>query len=69
MTDVLFGLRLLTQQNRQSSQGARQSVAVPVVRTMELVAHKNYIVVLVEDATSVRVLNAIRSRQKWPPGT
>ncbi len=34
--------------------------------TMELVAHENYIVVLVEDANSVTLLNVIGSRQNWP---
>ncbi len=34
--------------------------------TMELVADENYIVVLVEDAHSVTVLNVIGSRQNWP---
>ena len=34
--------------------------------TMELVAHENYIVVLIEDATLVTVLNVINARQQWP---
>lgn len=34
--------------------------------TMELVAHESYIVVLLEDAHSVTVLNVIGSRQNWP---
>ena len=34
--------------------------------TFELVAHKNYIVILEEDAKTVTVLNVVHARQKWP---
>lgn len=34
--------------------------------TKELVAHKNYIVVLEEDATTVTVLNVVHARRQWP---
>ncbi|MBP9907235.1 MAG: type II toxin-antitoxin system RelE/ParE family toxin [Rhodoferax sp.] len=34
--------------------------------TKELVAHKNYIVLLEEDATTVTVLQVVHARQKWP---
>jgi len=34
--------------------------------TFELVAHKNYIVVLEEDATTVTVLLVVHARQRFP---
>jgi plasmid stabilization system protein ParE len=34
--------------------------------TFELVAHPNYIVVLIEDATTVTVLNVVHVRRKYP---
>lgn len=37
-----------------------------VKETFELVAHKNYIVLLEEDATTVTVLQVVHARQQWP---
>ncbi|MDO8336519.1 MAG: type II toxin-antitoxin system RelE/ParE family toxin [Candidatus Saccharibacteria bacterium] len=37
-----------------------------VTGTGELVAHKNYIVILEEDATTVIVLNVVHARKKYP---
>ena len=37
-----------------------------VTGTAELVAHKNYIVILEEDETTVTVLNDIHARKKYP---
>jgi plasmid stabilization system protein ParE len=34
--------------------------------TLELVAHQNYIVILVEDATTITALNVAHARQRWP---
>lgn len=34
--------------------------------TRELVAHENYIVILVEDADTVTALNVVHARQQWP---
>jgi len=34
--------------------------------TKELVAHENYIVILLEDANTVTVLNVVHARQQWP---
>lgn len=34
--------------------------------TLELVAHQNYIVILVEDATTITALNVVHARQRWP---
>lgn len=34
--------------------------------TVELVAHENYIVVLVEDDTTVIALNVVHARMKYP---
>ncbi|MFO1262197.1 MAG: type II toxin-antitoxin system RelE/ParE family toxin [Rhodoferax sp.] len=35
--------------------------------TKELVAHKNYIVILEEDDATVTVLNVVHARRQWPP--
>jgi toxin ParE1/3/4 len=37
-----------------------------VAGTFELVAHKNYIVTLLEDATTVTALNVIHVKRKYP---
>jgi toxin ParE1/3/4 len=37
-----------------------------VKNTKELVAHPNYIVILKEDATTVRALNVVHARKKYP---
>lgn len=37
-----------------------------VAGTKELVAHENYIVILIEDATSVTALNVVHARQQFP---
>jgi plasmid stabilization system protein ParE len=37
-----------------------------VAGTFELVAHKNYIVVFYEDASSVYALNVIHARKRYP---
>ena len=34
--------------------------------TKELVAHENYIVILLEDADTVTALNVVHARQQWP---
>jgi toxin ParE1/3/4 len=34
--------------------------------TFELVAHENYIVILIEDATTVTAINVVHARQRWP---
>jgi plasmid stabilization system protein ParE len=34
--------------------------------TLELVAHQNYIVILIEDDTTVTAINVVHSRQRWP---
>jgi toxin ParE1/3/4 len=34
--------------------------------TFELVAHPNYIVILVEDSTTVTALNVMHARRKYP---
>jgi hypothetical protein len=38
----------------------------PVPGTLELVAHENYIVILIEDATAVTAINIVHARQRWP---
>ncbi len=37
-----------------------------VKNTRELVAHPNYIVILKEDVMTVRVLNVVHARKKYP---
>lgn len=37
-----------------------------VAGTKELVAHENYLVILIEDDTSVTVLNVVHARQQYP---
>ena len=37
-----------------------------VAGTCELVAHKNYIVISVEDASTVEALNVVHARQRYP---
>lgn len=37
-----------------------------VTGTKELVAHENYVVILIEDETTVTVLNVMHARQKYP---
>ena len=34
--------------------------------TRELVAHENYIVILIEDDATVEVINVVHSRQQYP---
>lgn len=34
--------------------------------TRELVAHENYIVILIEDSDTVTALNVVHARQQWP---
>ena len=34
--------------------------------TLELVAHQNYIVILIEDDTTVTAINVVHARQRWP---
>lgn len=37
-----------------------------VTGTKELVAHENYVVILIEDETTVTALNVMHARQKYP---
>ncbi len=37
-----------------------------IAGTKELVAHENYVVVLIEDAESVTVLNVVHARRQFP---
>ena len=37
-----------------------------VTGTKELVAHENYVVIMIEDETTVTVLNVMHARQKYP---
>ena len=37
-----------------------------VTGTKELVAHENYVVIMIEDVTTVTVLNVMHARQKYP---
>ena len=37
-----------------------------VAGTVELVVHPNYIVILVEDATTITALNVVHARKKYP---
>ena len=37
-----------------------------VIGTVELVAHENYVVILIEDANSITALNVVHARQQWP---
>lgn len=37
-----------------------------IAGTQELVAHENYIVILIEDETSVTALNVVHARRKYP---
>lgn len=34
--------------------------------TLELVAHENYIVILIENATTITAINVVHARQRWP---
>lgn len=38
-----------------------------VAGTKELVAHQNYIVILVEDADTVTAINVVHAHRQWPP--
>lgn len=35
--------------------------------TKELVAHQNYIVILIEDEESVTAINVVHAARQWPP--
>ncbi len=37
-----------------------------VAGTLELVAHRNYIVILEEDETTITALNVVHARKKYP---
>ena len=37
-----------------------------IAGTKELVAHENYIVILIEDAATVTALNVVHARRKFP---
>ncbi len=37
-----------------------------VTGTMELVAHENYVVILIEDSTTVTALNVVHARRQFP---
>ena len=37
-----------------------------IAGTKELVAHENYVVILIEDATTVTALNLVHARRRYP---